>query len=151
LTPDPAVLAVIAALSLPTGTAWIDASEASCLTKAIFMEARNRHVDTQTAVAYSVLDRAALDGRSVCLLVHDRRAFPWKRQQPDTRAFAERVAWETAAQIAVLAYVAEVPRPCPGNPTYFDRWPGRWDKWKNPQHTTISCLLDGVAFWRKNP
>ena len=151
--PDPAVIAAIAALALPAGTAWIDPREATCLTRAVYQEAGGHHAQTKIATAYAILDRAALEGLEVCKLVANRKTFPWRPRQSKLRAdtWAERVAWETAAQIAVLAYAGEIPRTCEGNPTYFDRWPGRWDRWKNPEHTTISCLLDGVAFWRRKP
>jgi hypothetical protein len=150
---DPTVLAVLAALSLPTGTAWVDQKEVTCLTRAVYQEAGGRHVQTKIATAYAILDRAALEGLEVCKLVANRKVFPWRPRQSKLRAdtFAEHVAWDESAQAAVLSYVGEVERPCAGNPTHFDRFPGRWDKWKEPSYSIITCVLDGVGFWRKKP
>lgn len=160
---DATVLAVLASLAIPGGTAWVDPKEVHCVTKIIWHEARDRHLDAQAGVAFAALDRAAHAGKSVCATVRVAD-YPWagpgNERRRETRVkhhFAERVAWEKAVMIALFAYVSsdELPllaRPCPGNPTHFDRWlkPSRWrakDKWKLPEHGKIECWLDGVAFW----
>lgn len=158
---DPTVIAVIASLSFPGGTAWVEPKEVKCLAEIVWHEARNRHDYAQAGVAFAALDRSAQSGVAVCSTIN-RGSYPWsvrgwqvKREAKISRSYAERVAWEKAVMIALFAYVSsdELPllaRPCPGNPTHFDRWKSRpWsmDPWKHK--FKIRCWLDGIAFWEE--
>lgn len=158
---DATVLAVLASLSIPGGTAWVEPSEVKCLAEIVWHEARNRHDDAQAGVAFAGLDRAAVSGVSVCSSIQ-RRTYPWAnkhyaeiRSRKISRSYAERVAWEKAVTVALFAYVSSpdfelIKRPCQGNPTHFDRWRSRpWalDPWKHK--FKIRCWLDGIAFWEE--
>lgn len=110
------VIAMIASLGQPGE--HVSRQDAMCLADNVYFESRGEPVMGQAAVAWVTLNRARLDGVSICDTVHAKFQFSWTIGSP--APVRDSAAWKSAVEVAVFSMVGYVEDPTYGSTHYLN-------------------------------
>jgi spore germination cell wall hydrolase CwlJ-like protein len=101
----------------------LSVEQTTCLAEAVYFESRSEGTIGEVAVSYVILNRAELEQKSICGVIHERGQFsfysPYRHYH-----IREQEAWRQAAQIAVDTQLGVADNPI-GNATFYNTVPMR--------------------------
>lgn len=110
------VIAMIA--SLGAAGDHVNRQQARCLAENVYYESRGEPIMGQAAVAWVTLNRAKLDGMTICQTVHARFQFSWTNDAGDV--VRDIRAWDRAVEVSVFSMVGYINDPTNGSTHYFN-------------------------------
>lgn len=97
----------------------VDRKQVMCLAENVYFESRGEPVLGQAAVAWVTLNRARLDGKSICDTVHARFQFSWTIGGGPAKV-EDPAAWKSAVEVSVFSMVGYVSDPTMGSTHYYN-------------------------------
>lgn len=95
--------------------------QTTCLTETIYFESRGESTEGEAAVAYVVLNRAALEGKTICDVIHEKSQFSFYTPGRSLRVH-DVLAWRESAEIAIDTQLGTYKNPI-GNATFYNTVP----------------------------
>lgn len=128
----------------PTSSS-LNENDTKCLTQAIYFEARGEGSEGMAAVAFIVLNRAALQKKSICAIVHAPSQFSFYTPGRE-RPVKEPESWKKSWDIAVDAQLGKIQNPI-GNATSYNSV--QMPDWVKSDKLVMTKRINGHYFYTK--
>lgn len=120
------IVATLISIAQPQATqrnVELSLPQTECLTEAIYFESRSEGTVGSAAVSYVILNRSALEGKTICEVIHEKSQFSFYRPHAQMR-IQEQSAWHESAKIAIETQLGTIANPI-GNATFYNTVPVR--------------------------
>ena len=121
----------------------ISVAETTCMAEVIYFESRGEGSEGMTAIAYTVLNRTVVRGKSICPIIHQPSQFSFYTPN-HKRSIQEVAAWIQSAVIGIYAQLGVIPNPI-GNATSYNT--SRMSSWESSDGMIMSQKVNHHYFY----